>query len=79
MVLDFFPTLVGEPHLGEGLAVDFHLRSEYGHLLTMSTVGVGTGHLVLLHAELECECLLQAGGVESGERSQLIGLQAGVG
>jgi hypothetical protein len=77
-VLDLLPLLVRETHLSEGLAVDFHLRSEDCHLLTVTTIGVCTGHLILLYAELQGQSLLQTGRVETGERSQLVGLQARV-
>ena len=78
MVLDLLPALLRETHLREGLAVDLHLGSEDSHLLAVATIGVSTRDLVLLHAKLEGESLLQTRRVESSERSQLVGLQARV-
>ena len=78
VVLDLLPALLRETHLREGLAVDLHLGSEDSHLLAVATIGVSTRDLVLLHAKLEGESLLQTRRVESSERSQLVGLQARV-
>ncbi len=44
----------------------------------MATIGVGTGHFVLLYTELQGQGLLQTGRVEGCQRGQLIGLQTRV-
>ena len=77
-MLDFLETLGGKAHLGEGLAVDLHLGGEYGHGLTVTAVGVGTGDLALLYAEFQGQGFLQTGAVEGGQGSELGRLQAGV-
>ena len=38
---------------------NLNLRSEYCHLLTVATVSVCAGYLILLNTELKCQSLLQ--------------------
>src|SRR3712207_6919958 len=54
---DLCPTLLREAHLCQRLAIDLHLRREYGHLLTVATIGVSTSNLILLYAKLQCQSL----------------------
>ena len=77
-MLDFCETLFAQAHLPEGLAVNLYLGGEYGHGLTVTTVGVGAGDLALLYAELLGQGFLKTGAVQRGQRGELGRLEAGV-
>ena len=53
-------------------------RSEYSHLFAVTAVGVSVLDFCLGNAEVEGEGLFETGGVESGESSDLVGLETRV-
>ena len=66
-VLDLGPALCRQGKVSEGLAVDEGLAGENSHLLAVATVGVSLRYLVLLHAELLSQLLLQTCAVEGSK------------